>query len=251
MDEPLIIVDNQGPLVSIVLNDPQRRNALGMAMFDSLEKAVRDVAGNEKCRVVLLEGNGKAFCAGFDLGAAAEQPQLMGDYIQRLSDLNKMLRGLPHVVVVGVQGAAIAGGCAMLSACDFVVMSAEAQVGYPVHRLGVSPAVTIPTLQQAIGSGAARNLLLGGRLIDGNEAKRIGLATHLVESNAQVHDEALNVCHAILEKPSESLRITKAWLNELDGTQDEARFDGPTQGSIDLTQGDEASEMLRTFWANR
>ncbi|MCZ6835142.1 MAG: enoyl-CoA hydratase/isomerase family protein [Planctomycetota bacterium] len=251
MDTSLVNVEYRGSLVSIILNDPARRNALGLAMFEALEVAIHSVEQDEERRVVLLRGEGKAFCAGFDLGAAVENPDLMGEYIHRLSQMNRRLRRLSQVVVVEVQGAAIAGGCAMLSAGDFVVMANQAKAGYPVHALGVSPAVTIPTLQQAIGPGAARDLLLGGRLIDGVEAKRLGLATHLATSNDTVHEEAMALCDELLAKPEASLRITKAWLNELDGSMDDSRFDAPAQGSIELTHGDEARELLRSFWASR
>src|SRR5690606_12641741 len=115
--------------------------------FEALERRVHAIASDSSARVVLLTGAGHAFCAGFDLGAAVEQPALMAHFIQRLSDINRSIRRLPQVVVAAVQGAAIAGGCAILSACDFVVVCPDATLGYPVHRIGVSPAVTLPLLR--------------------------------------------------------------------------------------------------------
>lgn len=251
MPEDLVTLKRDDNLAVLTLNDPERRNALGIAMFDALEKALTSLETDESIRVILLRGAGSVFCAGFDLGLAVEKPELMGRYIDHLSRINRRVRRLAPVVVVAVQGAAIAGGCALLSACDFVFISPDAKVGYPVHPIGVSPAVTIPTLQAAIGSGVARGLLLGGALIDGLEAKRIGLATHLAQSEDTVNDEAMALCRMLAEKPPEAMRYTKAWLNELDGSLDDGRFDPPARESSELTSGKEATDMLRAFWQHR
>jgi enoyl-CoA hydratase/carnithine racemase len=251
MPSDLVTWKRSGPVAEIVLNDPARRNALGLAMFDALETSIASVRDDPALRIVLLRGEGAAFCAGFDLAAAVEDPALMGQFIRRLSRAVRDIRRLPQVVVIAVQGAAIAGGCALLGAGDFVVMAADARAGYPVHRLGVSPAVTIPALAAAIGSGPARVLLLSGRLIDGAEAHRIGLATDLSESGEVVLDDARRLCDLLASKPSAAQRITKSWLNELDGSVDDARFDSAAEGSIELAAGDEARRLLREFWQAR
>jgi methylglutaconyl-CoA hydratase len=154
---------------------------------------------------------------------------------------------MPQVVVGEVAGAAIAGGCALLSACDFVVVAADARLGYPVHRLGVSPAVTIPALEPLIGGGLARTLLMSGELIDGAAAHRLGLATHRSDSGSSVTVDALAFCRMLAAKPPNALRTTKAWLNQLDGSLDDARFDGAAAGSAELAGGAEARTML-TSW---
>src|SRR5262245_50346322 len=139
-----------GPIATIALNDPPRRNALGLQMFEALEAAIDRVRNSASVHVVLLTGEGDSFCAGFDLAAAVDDPTLMATFIRRLSAALRDLRRLPQVVVACVPGAAVAGGCALLTACDFAFVAPDAQLGYPVHRLGVSPAVTIPTLQQSL-----------------------------------------------------------------------------------------------------
>ena len=120
-----------------------------------------------------------------------------------------------------------------------------------VHGIGVSPAVTIPTLMQAVGPGAARTLVMGGALIEGPEALRIGLATHLAESDETVAGEAMELCRMLEKKPHEALRTTKAWLNELDGSLDDARFDGPVEGSVELAGRASSQALLRKFWKDR
>jgi methylglutaconyl-CoA hydratase len=244
MIDPVVRTEVAGPVAIISLNDPAKRNAMTVAMFDALDRAIALMALEESVHVVLLRGEGAAFCAGFDLAAALADQTLLPQFIVRLSALNRSLRRLPQIVVAAVHGAAIAGGCAILSACDFVFVSADAILGYPVHRLGISPAVTIPTLQQAIGPGPARTLLMSGELITGADAKRIGLATHLSESAASVQQDALAHCHSLTTKGIHALRMTKAWLNELDGSLDDASFDQSALGSTELCNQPEARILL-------
>jgi enoyl-CoA hydratase/carnithine racemase len=249
-----------GAVATITLNDPARRNALGMAMFDAIQPLIASIAGHDEIHVVLLQGEGKSFCAGFDLAAAVDDAghrsdtgdvSLMAEFINRLSRLNRSIRRLPQVVIVAVQGHALAGGCALLSACDCVVVAPDATLGYPVHRIGVSPAVTLPLLRLAMGDGAARALVMSGELIDGREAKRRGLATHLAESGDSLTAQARALCASLVTKGPKAIRATKAWLNELDGSLDDRRFDVTADASASLAAGDEAATLLREFWSRR
>src|SRR5438552_8530893 len=92
-------VDFSAPSVSIVLNDPGKRNALGLAMFEALDAAVARIAIDPAIHIVLLRGEGPVFCAGFDLNAAVNDPTLMARFIERLSLLSRSLRRMPQVVV--------------------------------------------------------------------------------------------------------------------------------------------------------
>ena len=251
MPNDLVQLGFEDSIATITLNDPDRRNAISIALFDGLDQALRDVAARNDIHVLLLRGAGKAFCSGFEIGAAVEDPSLMKQYIDRLSATIRTLRRLPQVVVAAVHGAAIAGGCAMVSACDIVIASATTKFGYPVHKLGVSPAVNITTLQQAIGSGAARSLLMSGELIDGTTAHRKGLVHHLVAEDEAVLAKAISMCQQLTEQSPQALRVTKHWLNELDGSLDDDLFDGPRDGSAEITTSDEALSRLREVWSKR
>ncbi len=244
MENGPVQTELDGHVATVAMNDPDRRNALGLAMFDALDEAIDAVSSNDEVHVVLLCGRGKSFCAGFDLTAAKEDPAIMGVFIRRLSGVLRSLRRAPQPVIAAVHGAAIAGGCALVSACDLVVVSATATLGYPVHALGVSPAVTIPTLMPAIGAGAARALLMGGALIDGAGAKRIGLADRLSPDDAGVERDARELCNTIAAHGTTAVRATKAWLNELEGALDDTRFDGPMQATAELAAGKESQAML-------
>jgi methylglutaconyl-CoA hydratase len=244
----LVTLQIDGLIAAITLSDPARRNALGLAMFDALDRVLEQVRDLESVHIVVLAGEGPAFCSGFDLVAAANDPALVGTFILRLSASLRRLRRLPQVVVASVHGAAIAGGCALLSTCDFTFIAPDAKLGYPVHRLGVSPAVTIPTLHQAIGLGPARALLMSGQLIDGRAAARLALATHLAHSKQTVRREALEFCGELACNGVHALRATKAWLNELDGSLDDSQFQPCANASAAEADTERAASMLRARW---
>lgn len=247
---PCVSVVFRDPVITVTLTDPERRNALSDAMFDALETAVAGIAAHPRSAVVRLRGAGPAFCAGFDLSACVGNPATLERFIRRLSSLNRSLRRLRQVVVAEVHGAALAGGSAMLSACDFVCVAPDAQLGYPVHRIGVSPAVSLPTLRNAIG-GAARPLMLSSDIIDGRRAYEIGFAARCANTAGELPELVDGLCADLALKGHAALARTKAWLNELDGSDDDAPFDLTAQASAELCSGAESVSMLESFWSSR
>jgi len=246
----IVTLTRDGSTRTITLNDPERRNAMSIALFDGLDDIIGQLQAEDDADIIIVRGAGKAFCAGFDLGAAVEEPECMATFIRRLSEVIRRLRRLPGIVVMAVHGAAIAGGCALVTAGDVVIVTRDAKLGYPVHAIGVSPAVTTPSLSMAIGDGPARAMLLGGELITGDTAGEIGLATHVVEA-AAFDDAVQSIVDRLLTSGANARRMTKSWLNTLDGSDENARFDGPAEGSCDLTTTEESRALLERFWARR
>lgn len=246
--ETTIQLDKEGPIASLWLDGPGQRNALSRSTMSSLVQTLLELEADPSVSVVLLRGRGGSFSAGFDLGPVLDDPSILDEFISGLGQLLKILRRHRAVIMAGVQGPAIAGGCAIVSACDLVVVSPSAQLGYPVHALGLSPIVSGPTLTSAIGDGPGRSLLLSGGLIDGRTALRVGLATHM-------DDDPLEAAYALAGKIAQhgpkALEATKAWLNELDGSLDDARFDDPIEASKPLSSDAESIELLRSRWKRR
>jgi enoyl-CoA hydratase/carnithine racemase len=232
-------------ILHISLNDSKKRNALGIKMFDALDEAIEKV--NSQTRCVLLCGEGPIFCSGFDMKACVDNLAMVETYILRLSKIIRSLRRLAVPVVVCAHGAAIAGGCAVLTACDFVVGSLDSTYGYPVHRIGISPAVTLPTLFQKLGEGSARALVLSGEIINGNKAFEIGLLTHVEETTNDARIRAQELADSLASKPPIALQATKQWLNELDGSFDDERFNAPAMQSAS-SLGDEAKTRINKLW---
>jgi len=236
-------------IATLTLADPARRNALGTAMFDALEAALTRVAATEGVRVVHLRGDGPAFCTGFDLAACVSEPGRTGEFIRRLSGCVRSLRRLPMPVVAEVAGHALAGGCAVLSGCDLVVAERDARFGYPVHRIGISPAVTLPTLR-ADAPGGARALVLSGELIGAEAAAAIGLVDRIADGRPALAELAASLCRTLAAHPPGALAATKAWLNGDDGTDRDGPFDATAAASAALADGPECRRMLADFWAS-
>ncbi|MDG2292180.1 MAG: enoyl-CoA hydratase/isomerase family protein [Phycisphaerales bacterium] len=244
-----LLIEHDAGLTVVTLNNPDQRNALSVELLQQMARAL-DPATDDEPHAILLRGNGPAFCAGFDLGAVVDDPCVLQDLIVALGEVTHRMRNHPAPIVLAAHGSVIAGGCAILSAADIVILGDQTKVGYPVHRLGVSPAVTLPTLLQTIGEGPARAIVMDGRLRTGMEAHRLGIGTQLVPED-DVQKEALELACSIASQPSAATAATKKWMNALDGSDDGARWDGPIAGSKPLAEGAEAAERIQAFWANR
>ena len=230
---------------TITLNNPNSRNALCSEMFQALACAIHEIP--EQTKSILLQGQGPVFCAGFDMNACKEDISILSTYIMQLSGIIRALRRLPVPVVAVAHGAAIAGGCAILTGCDFVVGEIHGKYGYPVHRIGVSPAVTLPTLQQKLHPGSARSLVMSGKIIQGNEAVHIGLLSHVEDTADGAHKKGVSIAQDLAQKPPIALQATKQWLNELDGSLEDALFDAPAIQSASSI-GEETNTLLQTIW---
>lgn len=212
--EGQVRVERDGDVAVIVLVRPDRRNALTPGMFERLNEAV-GTAEQGDARALLLAGEGPAFCGGFDLKMCLDQPGTLEVLLRSLAGLVQRLRAIPKPVVIAAHGAAIAGGCALLAAADYVVADEGTKVGYPVVPLGISPAVSAATLRLAIGDGRARERLLDPALISGAEAARIGLVHEVVKTTEEVRPRALDAARGLAAKPAGAFAATKIWMNEI------------------------------------
>ncbi|MBL8991004.1 MAG: enoyl-CoA hydratase/isomerase family protein, partial [Phycisphaerae bacterium] len=177
--QPPITTAHDGPVAVVSLNRPDRRNAQTPDMLADLVAAAGALP--DSCRAVVLAGRGAVFCAGFDMRLVHDDPEALPRLLRGLSAAVRTLRRLPLPVVVAAHGAAVAGGCALLAGADVVLTNREARLGYPVVRLGISPAINAAALRRTLTDGAARERTLDPDLISGSEAARIGLAHHCLD----------------------------------------------------------------------
>jgi len=234
-------------IATVALDRPDKRNAMTPGMLDELQSCLDQLP--DDLRALVLVGNGKVFCAGFDLKLCAADPEgsTMRALLTALSSIVGTLRAKPFPVVLGVHGAAAAGGCALLGGADIVIANRDAKLGYPVVRIGVSPAVSAPYMMASITPGAVRNRLVDTQLIDATHAHRIGLVHRLVENAEEVRAEALRIAGVLDSKPMPGLRATKAWLNEISAPMTEQAAEG-LAASLALTGSDEERTRLAALW---
>jgi methylglutaconyl-CoA hydratase len=246
-----VIIEQNDQVATLSLNSPDRHNALDEEMFESLESTLDGLDDDHSGPVLRIRGEGPSFCSGFDLDVCTRDREMLGRFLTGLSRVSRRLRRMKRLVVAEVHGSALAGGCALLSSCDLVCVTADARIGYPVHLIGLSPAVSIPTLVNAIGPGRSTELMLSGRIIDGREAARIGLAHRISESRDELKTQVDALCSSLCEKGWNALAVTKSWLNRIEGSDTDEAFDGTLDASIRSGMTEEADRMLAAFQRRR
>lgn len=243
----MIRLEFDGPVATLTLARPDRRNALTPEMLVAMREAIAGLP--DTARALVLAGEGKVFCSGFDLELCHSSPDgtVMRSLLTGLAGVIQALRAGPVPVVAAVTGGAIAGGCAFLGGADVVVSHRGAKFGYPVTRIGVSPAVSGPFLAGLVGSGHARERMLDSGLVDGVEAGRIGLVHELVAEAHEVLPAAVKCAAVLADKPPGAMAATRRWLFELDAMASPQRAAAGLAASIGLAGGPEEREMLGAF----
>ena len=231
----------------ITLNRPEKRNALNYEFVGELKKVFQEVADNEEAKVVVLNAEGKAFCAGADL-AYIQQLQ-KNTYEENLEDSNHlkelfhMIYTFPKVVIAQIQGHALAGGCGLATVCDFSYTVPEAKFGYTEVKIGFIPAIVKVFLLRKIGEGKAKELLLSGSLYDAHQAKAFGLVNDVVEADQleqYVYDFAQEL---ITNNSGQSMQFTKQMIAAVqekgleEGLNYAAEQNAKARGSEDCKKG--------------
>lgn len=174
-----IIVLAEGPVATITLNNPDRRNAIGPEMINELRWALADAAADEAIRVVVLTGAGKAFCAGADFAAitAGESGALQpfdgdgGDYAKLLPTMC----GYGKPIVAKVNGHAMGGGLGLVAASTFAFASIDAQLGTPEVDVGLFPMMIMAVLTRLVPRRRLTQMMLLGERVGAHEAAELGL----------------------------------------------------------------------------
>jgi methylglutaconyl-CoA hydratase len=210
----MVRIEDVGGVRTITLNRPERRNALVPQMMDELIVAFAEAEASG-ARVVLLQGEGEAFCAGLDLGVlAAMATYTPQQHLEEADRVARMFRAvwdcdLPTIAVV--HRTAVAGGAGLAMLCDFTLAAPEASFGFTEARIGFIPALVGVYLTQLIGDKATRGLLLSAALFDANEALRLGIVNEVIDQ-ASLQDRANEIATALQRNSPQSLRATKRLL---------------------------------------
>jgi enoyl-CoA hydratase/carnithine racemase len=228
----------------IAFDRPDKRNALTPEMLTQLIDLAPKAA--EDHDAIVLTGEGKSFCSGFDLALCQTTPDgsIMRQLLTGLSNACQTLKAIDKPVVIAAHGAAIAGGCAILGGADIVVTNNAAKLGYPVTKIGVSPAVSAPFFGASVPQGVCREKLLLPILFAGEHAHKIGLAHLLTDEPEQVIELALETAANLASKPPAAYAATKQLVAKLeDPNQSETARMGLT-ASLQLTGKPEEQRML-------
>ena len=225
MQEQAILYDARDGIAEIRLNRPERLNAVTQELYDQLNDALGKAEADGDVRVVLVTGQGRAFCVGADLKAhkAGRTAFDRRQYLQGEQIVCKRLMQLSKPVIAAVNGYALGAGAEIAIAADFLVMADSAQIGLPEVSIGnfLGGGVTW-LLPRLVGLAKARELVFLGERIKGEEAVRIGLANRSFADEGFL-DSAREFAARVASKAPFSMQLAKEQLNfAADSTLDAA-----------------------------
>jgi methylglutaconyl-CoA hydratase len=253
LDYKTILVADDGPIRTITFNRPERRNAMTPEMQMELIAAFEQTA-TSLCRVVVLSGGGESFCSGLDLSSLAmADGQSAADHLadaERVARLFLSLRELPMPTLAAVDGAAIAGGCGLALISDFTLATPRAKFGFTEVRIGFVPALVSAFLALDLGDKQSRDLLLTGRILDAEEALRLGLVNAIVP-HQELAERVRRLAETLIANSPQSLAATKRLMGEQRKAWLDAAIIAAIECHAQVRQFTDFREGVQAFLAKR
>ena len=222
---PELVVEIDGAVARLVLNRPERRNALSRALLSELDEALGRLAGDHAVRIVVLAGRGPVFCAGHDLAEMVGRTEV--EYRELFALCSRVmlgLRRLPQPVIARVQGVATAAGCQLVAACDLAVAGDEATFATPGVKIGLFCTTPMVPLVRAIPAKPAMEMLLTGAPITAHRALELGLVNRVVP-NVDLDLEIKSLTDTILAMSPLVIRTGKRAFSEIQGLDEAGAYD--------------------------
>jgi len=251
----MLEVTRQGGVARVTLNRPELRNAFDDVLIAELRKAFAEVEKDKNIRVMVLAGNGPAFCAGADLNwmkrmAGYGYAENLAD-AQALAGMLAALDRLPKPTIARVHGPVFAGGTGLVAACDIAVGTPEAKFCLSEAKLGLSPATISPYVMRAMGERTARRYFLTAEVFDAQEALRVGMLSVLVPANALDSTVDELVKHLLAGGPEAHAKI-KALIRDVAGRRpDDALAADTAQRIAEIRGSPEGKEGIAAFLEKR
>jgi len=207
-------------IARIILNRPEKRNALNPELIAALRHALASSSHDAAVRAVVIAGTGRDFCAGLDLvgldaGNGADALQHL-ESAQRLADVLLAIRRHPRPVVAAVRGRALGGGAGIATACDLILAAESSAMGYPEVKIGFVPAIVGALLRRSVSEKRMFELLVGGEPVAAPEAQAIGLINQ-VFADAEFEARTEAYVQNLAAKSASALSLTKQLLYHTDG----------------------------------
>ncbi|MEC5193256.1 MULTISPECIES: enoyl-CoA hydratase/isomerase family protein [unclassified Arthrobacter] len=236
----------EGGVLTIVLNDPARRNAMGAGMRDELATTLDRVNADGSVRALVVRGAGGNFCSGGDLTAMPpENMATARDRLAQVACLVRQLCGFTRPTLAVVEGAAAGLGASLALACDYVYMADDARLMFPFSRLGLLPdGGILHSLAARIGVSKARQLLLEGRTVGPEECLRLGLADYCYPPDQLAKEAAASAGNLATLSPLSVAGVKRALAGGLPSLEDAFVFEHRDQPacyfSSDFAEGKRA-----------
>lgn len=249
---PVLRRDDAGGVVTLTLNRPAARNSLSLELLAALQEALDAIARDETARVVVIAGNGPAFCAGHDVKELRANPgrQAYETVFGRCSQMMMSVVRLPKPVIARVHGMATAAGCQLVASCDLAVAGASARFCTPGVNIGLFCSTPMVALSRNLPRKRALEMLLTGEIIDADEAARWGLVNRAVPDD-KLDDAVADLAAQIVAKSPLTLAIGKAaYYRQLELTLPDA-YDYASEVMTENMLAHDAEEGLDAFLEKR
>ncbi|XP_075067243.1 methylglutaconyl-CoA hydratase, mitochondrial [Mixophyes fleayi] len=207
-------------IVVLGINRPQAKNAISKGLVKSMMKTVESLKSNNKVRTVILRSEVPGvFCAGADLKERVKMhPSEVGPFVSKARALMNEFANLPMPTIAALDGAALGGGLEMALASDIIVAASSAKMGLVETKLAIIPgAGGTQRLPRAVGVALAKELIFSARVLDGNEAKSMGLVSHVVEQNDEgdaAYKRAVALALEFISQGPIAMRMAKLAINQ-------------------------------------
>lgn len=235
-------IDDRG-VATITLDSPHNRNALSRALLAGFHEAF-DAAEAADARVIVVDHNGPAFCAGADLKERSSGPPDSGPMVEAL----RRLMDTPRPTIAAVHGAVRAGGIGLMASCDLVVMDQSVDIALTEVRIGVAAAIISVPILARVNPGQIAAAMLTGESFSADEARRIGLITHVTNDVAATVDA---LCEGVLAGAPGAVAATKAMLARVPQLDRDTAFEEMRALSERMFSGDDAREGMASFLERR
>lgn len=249
-----VVVAEMNQVAYVKLNRPDVRNAFNPEMIAEITQTFHDLNARKDLRAVVLQGEGKSFCAGADLNWMREMVNF--SFIQNREDSLKLFNMFEAIAkctlpVVGmVHGAAFGGALGLIAACDEVIAEEGTQFCFSEVKLGIAPAVISSFVQRKTVPGKGRPLMLSAVVFNAHTAQQSGLVTEVVAAG-EGHNAIQKVIHNYLQCGPEAVRETKKLLNDIGNMTWEQQRDRTTNLIAERRASAEGQEGLKSFLEKR
>lgn len=246
-----ILFEQDGGLAYVTLNRPAKRNALSIEHMQELIGCLTMIGDRRDLAVVILRGNGPAFCAGHDLGEMIGQPpEFYQHQFALCAELMQTIIAIPQPVIAQVAGIATAAGCQLVATCDLAVAAEDARFATPGVKIGLFCSTPMVALSRAVGRKKAMEMLLTGELISAREALAEGLVNRVVPA-AELADTTRALADQIAAASPLVIGIGKqAFYRQLDLPLREA-YVYASQVMVDNAALEDAQEGMCAFIEKR
>lgn len=235
----------------ITLNRPLKRNALNALFVSELTAVFSNAEADAAVKVIVLNAEGEAFCAGADLEYL--ESLRTNSFEENLQDsknlmvLFERIYSSTKVTIACVEGHAIAGGCGLATVCDFVFTTPESLFGYTEVRIGFVPALVSVFLVRRIGEGRSRELLLTGDLVSAEAAQRIGLVT-FIEPYGTIREKVFTFARNISKNTSgNAVLVTKKLISEVQKLDLHSGLEMAAVRNAEVRESDDFKKGLNAF----